>query len=107
MLPGAIVPMDSLPLTPNGKLDRARLPEPPARRADPGPDTAPVTPDEEVLCSIWCELLELSGAGSNTDFFAAGGHSLLARRAGSRLQDAFRVAPPVPAGFQAPTAARL
>ena len=56
MLPSAIVVLPALPLTPNRKIDRRALPPPEWRGNSNAP---PRTPDEEVLCHIFGEVLSL------------------------------------------------
>jgi len=108
MIPASFVLSAALPRLPQGKLDRAALPAP-----DPAVDpedaaAAPRTPAEEVIAALWGELLGRSGAvGIHEDFFAAGGHSLLAARLLARLRTAFGVDLPLRALFAAPTVAGL
>ena len=108
MLPGAWVEMASLPLLPNGKVDRKGLPLPDYGR----PDLAavyhePRTPTEEVMASIWAEVLRIDQVGVHDQFFELGGHSLLATQVVSRIRQSFRVELPLRALFEAPTVAGL
>jgi amino acid adenylation domain-containing protein/non-ribosomal peptide synthase protein (TIGR01720 family) len=100
MVPSAFVDLEVLPLNPNGKLDRRALPAP----GDPlgGNATAPRTPVEEVLTRILAEVLGRESFGVAEDFFAAGGHSLLAARVVARVRAALGVEIPLRAVFEHP-----
>ncbi|MBB4133257.1 non-ribosomal peptide synthetase, partial [Xanthomonas sp. 3075] len=87
MLPAAYVQLDALPLTPNGKLDRAALPAPDGQALDLQTYVAPQGDLEQVLATLWSELLGVEQVGRNDDFFALGGHSLLAVQLISRLRE--------------------
>ncbi|UFQ18545.1 MULTISPECIES: non-ribosomal peptide synthetase [Streptomyces] len=88
MLPTAYAVVPAIPLTSNGKVDHRALPALDLAR---GAYRAPSTPTEERIAEIWGEILGLERIGVHDDFFALGGHSILAIRMTSRLQDAFDV----------------
>jgi len=68
---------------------------------------APRTPTEELLASIWAEVLKVDRVGIHDNFFALGGHSLLATQMISRLKEQGRVDVPVRALFDFPTVSAL
>jgi amino acid adenylation domain-containing protein len=111
-LPAAAVPADlvllpDLPRLPNGKIDRralaSREPEAGAGR----PFEAPANEVEEKLAGLWRDLLHAERVGRGDNFFDLGGHSLLATRLMVRVRDAFGVALPLPAIFEADDLAAL
>ncbi|MGW1208835.1 amino acid adenylation domain-containing protein [Streptomyces sp. NPDC002499] len=104
-LPAVVVVLDELPLTPNGKLDRAALPAPDLAALTTA--TAPRTEAEEQLCSLLAELLGLPTVGVHDDFFALGGHSVLATRLVARIRADLGAVVPLRAVFDTPTVAEL
>lgn len=118
MVPTRWVVLDELPLTSNGKIDHVALPdlfagEPmtgtdgatcenssdEAASADmpaaghlsapaSGPDRRPLTEGEQWVATLWGELLEVAITEPGADFFALGGHSVLATRMLFRVRSA-------------------
>ncbi|MBC8096412.1 MAG: amino acid adenylation domain-containing protein, partial [Akkermansiaceae bacterium] len=108
MVPASFVPLEALPLTPSGKVDRQNLPKPGDARPElTQPFAAPRTPVEEVVASIWGEVLGLNRVGIHDNFFDLGGHSLLAIQVISRIREALQVEVPLISIFTLPTVAAL
>ena len=72
-----------------------------------GSDAPPRTPDEEILCHIFGEVLSLDRIGIHDSFFDLGGHSLMAMQLLSRIHATFGIDLPMRSFFDSPTVAQL
>jgi amino acid adenylation domain-containing protein len=106
MVPTAFIMLEKLPLTPNGKIDRNALPDPEKRYINKEL-IPPRTPIEQLLTTIWAEVLGGEQVGVHDDFFELGGHSLLATQILSRLRERFGVEISLAELFETPTIAGL
>jgi amino acid adenylation domain-containing protein len=106
MLPAAYVVLPQLPLNANGKLDRGALPAP---RENDAEDVVqpPENHLQKQLLEIWQALLKQPHIGITCDFFAKGGHSLLALRLANRLREEFDYELELKAFFTDPTVRAL
>ena len=106
MVPTAFVFLDRLPLTPNGKVDRGDLPDPERSRPHlPEPYVGPRNRTEEVLASLFAEVLGIDRIGIFDNFFDCGGHSLLATQLCARIRESFKVELSLQDFFVGPTIA--
>ncbi|GCB55427.1 hypothetical protein rerp_18350 [Rhodococcus erythropolis] len=98
MVPSLIMVLDAFPLNASGKLDRKLLPEPVFEAAV---FRAPVTAVEEIVASVFGDVLGVERVGLDDDFFALGGNSLIATRVAARLGQALDAQVPVRVLFEA------
>ncbi|OZF26154.1 non-ribosomal peptide synthetase [Rhodococcus sp. 14-2483-1-2] len=106
MVPAIVVVVDALPLGANGKVDRDALPRPefgsPSTTQNP-----PTTPTEEILCTIFSDILALTSVGIDDNFFLLGGHSLLAIRLANRIRSGTGTAVTLRGIFDTPTVSQI
>ncbi|MBZ5494707.1 MAG: amino acid adenylation domain-containing protein [Acidobacteriia bacterium] len=105
MVPSGIMLLPSLPLTANGKIDRKKLPAPDL--AGNEERRLPRTPEEEILCGIFAEVLGQEQVGVEENFFELGGHSLMATRLVSRIRSAWGVNLALDTFFRAASVSQL
>jgi acyl carrier protein len=92
-------------LTENGKVDRKKLPG--WERRGKQQKRRARTPEEEMLCGMFAEVLGLEEVGIEEDFFQLGGHSLMATRLVSRIRGVFGVEVPLRSVFEGGTVEKL
>jgi acyl-CoA synthetase (AMP-forming)/AMP-acid ligase II/acyl carrier protein len=108
MLPSAVELLEKIPLNANRKVDRKALPAPQKKSSDLVEQfVAPRTETEAKLTAIWSEVLQMSPIGVQDNFFALGGHSLMAIQVISRVRDRFGIEMPLRTLFENPTIAEL
>ncbi|KAA1244363.1 amino acid adenylation domain-containing protein, partial [Mycobacterium simiae] len=105
MVPTAITILESLPLTINGKLDRQALPTP--EFSSGTTYRAPRDHHEQVLTTLFSEILGLTQVGIDDSFFDLGGHSLSATRLAVRIRAELNIEIPIRTIFEIPTVAGL
>ncbi|TSE02165.1 amino acid adenylation domain-containing protein [Skermania sp. ID1734] len=104
MIPTALVVLDAFPLNPSGKLDRKALPAPVFTAKE---FRAPTTPVEQIVATIFADVLGLDRVGADDDFFELGGNSLLATQVTARLGEQLDTRIPVRVLFESSTVTAL
>ncbi|MGA5647914.1 non-ribosomal peptide synthetase [Streptomyces seoulensis] len=104
-MPATITVLPALPRSASGKLSPSLLPEPDPADHETADHVAPRDETERVVADIWADVLSLPRVGVFDDFFALGGHSLIATRAVNRMRQAFDTALPLSVIFERPTVA--
>ncbi|UXX92164.1 phosphopantetheine-binding protein [Streptomyces sp. AD2-2] len=101
MIPSTITVLDHIPLNANGKTDHRALPQPTPHTHTT--TTPPNGPAEELIATIWSDVLNRPDLDIHANFFALGGHSLLATRIVSRLRTTLSPDIPLALIFDNPT----
>jgi len=108
MLPASFMWLEKMPRTPNGKLDRKILASTDGTWAYSSESLRlPQDVVEEVLASMWSELLNQEPVSADRNFFDLGGHSLLAVRLLGMVREVFQVNVELGAFFKNPTITAL
>jgi hypothetical protein len=103
MVPSVVITLDEFPLNANGKLNRRALPDP-AEQAAPA-QRRPLSPTEDMLVAVWCDVLGVTELGVDDNFFALGGSSLLMTQIVARVRQGWNLELPVRSIYHAPTVA--
>ncbi|KAK9840004.1 hypothetical protein WJX74_001846 [Apatococcus lobatus] len=108
MVPIATVDMDALPTLPNGKVDHKALPDPDWESLAEGEEyIAPRNKAEMAVAAAWRAVLGLDRIGVHTNFFSAGGTSLLAGMIAYEIGSSLKSGASVALLFKHPTIAEL
>ncbi len=107
MVPGIVSVLEEIPLTPNGKIDRKALPSPDGIHIKNLEYIAPRNKIENVLSTIWMNVLNIPRVSVEDNFFYCGGNSLLAIRVIARIQEELELTVPVRRIFEFPRLSEL
>ncbi len=108
MVPERFVLLDAMPLNANGKVDRKRLPAAEAEPAPPAAEhVAPRNPVEAQLAALFEAALGVRPISVNANFFALGGHSILAIRLLAQVREQHGRDVSLTTFFQHPTVAEV
>lgn len=77
LIPTYLVPLERLPLLSTGKCDVSALPDPRVALAtDDRQPWTELTATQQLLCTIWSQVLRVGKVGADDDFFELGGDSI-------------------------------
>lgn len=107
MVPTVWLEIANVPVTANGKIDKRALPKADIASVVQGDHMAPRNDLDRELIDIWRGLLNLETIGIHSNFFAIGGHSLLAMRVVSAIRKRLEVELSIKDLFQMQTVAQL
>jgi amino acid adenylation domain-containing protein len=107
MVPSEFVVIDAIPLNANGKTDSGALQARLESKREKVLVVAPTTDMQRLLLERFKNLLGVEEIGVEDDFFARGGHSLLAAQLVARLRRELGVEVPLALIFQTPTVAGI
>ncbi|MBV9180681.1 MAG: hypothetical protein JO356_05160, partial [Acidobacteria bacterium] len=68
---------------------------------------APSTPVEQMISGVWAQVLNINQVGVQDNFFALGGHSLMATQVVARIRQLFALEIPLRTIFEAPSLAEF
>ena len=108
MVPSLFVEMKALPVNSNGKIDRRLLLQKEVKRKTSSVNfKAPETETEKMMASIWKDILKVNKIGVHDNFFDMGGHSLIAIKLMTRLENETGIRLPLAILFECPTIRQL
>lgn len=107
MVPAPLIAIDRMPLTSSGKIDRKALASRELPESDLPLANRSNNPLEVELADIWSDVLDCRGVRPEDDFFALGGHSILAARLVAEASRRIGVNVPLDWLFDRPTPAGM
>lgn len=108
MIPLHFVHLDEIPVTVNGKIDKEALPEPELIRPGLQAEYVPARNDmEELLTTIWRDLLGIEQIGVFDNFIDIGGDSLTGIRLMTRINETLDLDLPINLIFEKTTIASM
>ncbi|MFF5112088.1 condensation domain-containing protein [Streptosporangium sp. NPDC000509] len=102
MVPAVVVPVDHIPRAEDGRVETGSLPD-----AGERAERTELPALEAALCVIWARVMNLDEVEPDDDFFALGGHSMLAARLVREIASVLAVRVPLMALFENCTPADL
>jgi amino acid adenylation domain-containing protein/non-ribosomal peptide synthase protein (TIGR01720 family) len=87
MIPAWIIKMASLPLTLNGKIDKKQLPLPGKHKKIDSHDDVTGNEAEQIIASVWRNVLGVNRVSINEKFFSLGGDSIKAIQIIARIRN--------------------
>jgi amino acid adenylation domain-containing protein len=107
MVPSAYLEVDKFALTPSGKVDRKALLDYRLHDALDHSLNGHLTDVDKVVVECWQNLLKVPTVQPDDDFFAVGGHSLLAARLVSAISERLKIKLPISLLVETPTPSGL
>jgi len=87
MIPSSFIFLKELPFTPNGKVDKKELLKIEVEVESSVEYVAPRDEDEEILATVFKEVLNVEKIGINDNFFELGGNSILSVQVTSKAKE--------------------
>jgi oxalate---CoA ligase len=101
-VPSQVIILEEIPKGPTGKLQRIGLAKVLADKL--APEFTPVeTKVQQIVLSLWHDILSMKNFGLDDNFFACGGDSLSATRLAARIQAVFEIDYPLGSIFRNPS----
>lgn len=95
MVPQHCLYLDAFPQTPNGKIDRKALPLPDFGSVAVSEEKQARSDTEKLIATSWGRLIGSATPAYSDNFFDIGGHSLLAMKFISEMQERYKVKIPL------------